>query len=103
LAKPALRGGKQPDVFVLHCFELQDAGHTSRPDPGQHRKRQNPLTDQGQQLYPHEDRKHFTRVTEGSFYNYGTKDLKNKLICLEDLDGMREEAYLAFRELQIVA
>jgi DNA primase len=49
---------------------------------------------------PHEDRKHFTRVTEGSFYNYGTKDLQNKLICLEDLDGMREEAYLAFRELQ---
>jgi DNA primase len=49
---------------------------------------------------PHEDRKHFTRVTEGSFYNYGTKDLKNKLICLEDLDGMKEEAYLAFRELQ---
>jgi DNA primase len=49
---------------------------------------------------PHEDRKHFTRVTEGSFYNYGSKDLKNKLICLEDLDGMREEAYLAFRELQ---
>jgi DNA primase len=50
---------------------------------------------------PHEDRKHFTRVTEGSFYNYGTNDLKNKLICLEDLDGMKEEAYLAFRELPI--
>jgi DNA primase len=49
---------------------------------------------------PHEDRKHFTRVTEGSFYNYGAKDLQHKLICLEDLDGMREEAYLAFRELQ---
>ncbi len=49
---------------------------------------------------PHEDRKHFTRVTEGSFYNYGTNDLQHKLICLEDLDGMREEAYLAFRELQ---
>jgi DNA primase len=49
---------------------------------------------------PHEDRKHFTRVTEGSFYNYGLYDLQNKLICLEDLDGMKEEAYLAFRELQ---
>lgn len=49
---------------------------------------------------PHEDRKHFTRVTEGSFYNYGHYDLQNKLICLEDLDGMKEEAYLAFRELQ---
>jgi DNA primase len=27
---------------------------------------------------PHEDRKHFTRVTEGSFYNYGTKDLQKQ-------------------------
>lgn len=49
---------------------------------------------------PKEDRKHFTRVTEGSFYNYGKYDLQNKLICLEDLDGMKEEAQLAFRELQ---
>lgn len=52
------------------------------------------------EFVPPEDRKHFTRVTEGSFYNYGMYDLKNKLICLEDLDGMKEEAYLAFRELQ---
>jgi DNA primase len=49
---------------------------------------------------PEEDKKHFTRVTEGSLYNYGQYDLSNKLICLEDLDGMKEEAYLAFRELQ---
>lgn len=49
---------------------------------------------------PQDDRKHFTRVTEGSLYNYGMYDLKNKLICLEDLDGMKEEAQLAFRELQ---
>ena len=49
---------------------------------------------------PEEDKKHFTRVTEGSLYNYGMYDLSNKLICLEDLDGMKEEAYLAFRELQ---
>lgn len=49
---------------------------------------------------PAEDKKHFTRVTEGSLYNYGQYDLSNKLICLEDLDGMKEEAYLAFRELQ---
>ena len=49
---------------------------------------------------PEEDKKHFTRVTEGSLYNNGQYDLSNKLICLEDLDGMKEEAYLAFRELQ---
>lgn len=51
-------------------------------------------------LVPEEAVYHFTRVTEGSFYNYGAYDLKNKLICLEDLDGMEEKAQLAFRELQ---
>lgn len=51
-------------------------------------------------LIPQEDVKRFTRVTDSSFYNYGAYDLQNKLICLEDLDGMKEEAQLAFRELQ---
>jgi len=51
-------------------------------------------------LIPREDVKRFTRVTDSSFYNYGAYDLQNKLICLEDLDGMKEEAQLAFRELQ---
>lgn len=51
-------------------------------------------------LIPPEDVKRFTRVTDSSFYNYGAYDLQNKLICLEDLDGMKEEAQLAFRELQ---
>lgn len=49
---------------------------------------------------PVEDKKNFTRVTEGSLYNYGMYDLQNKLICIEDLDGMKEEAQFAFRELQ---
>lgn len=49
---------------------------------------------------PKEGKKSFTRVTEGSLYNYGMYDLSNQLICIEDLDGMKEEAQLAFRELQ---
>lgn len=51
-------------------------------------------------LIPEEEVKRFTRVTDSSFYNYGQYDLQHKLICLEDFDGMREEAQLAFRELQ---
>ena len=47
-----------------------------------------------------DDRKHFTRITESSLYNWGSYELQNKLICLEDLDGLKEEALLAFRELQ---
>jgi DNA primase catalytic core len=49
---------------------------------------------------PPEDAIHLTRVTENSFYNYGLNDLTGKLLCMEDLDGMKEEALLAFRELQ---
>lgn len=49
---------------------------------------------------PKEGKKSFTRVTEGSLYNYGMYDLSHQLICIEDLDGMKEEAQLAFRELQ---
>jgi DNA primase len=49
---------------------------------------------------PPEDTITLTRVTESSFYNYGEYDLRHKLLCMEDLDGMKEEAFLAFRELQ---
>jgi DNA primase len=52
------------------------------------------------ELLPIEDVITLTRVTDSSFYNYGRQDLQNKLIVLEDLDGLKEEALLAFRELQ---
>jgi DNA primase len=51
-------------------------------------------------LMPPENVKFLTRVTESSFYNYGEHELKNNLFCMEDLDGLKEEAFLAFRELQ---
>ena len=49
---------------------------------------------------PPEDTINLTRVTESSFYNYGEYDLSNKLIGMEDFDGLEEKAELAFRELQ---
>ncbi len=48
---------------------------------------------------PPEDTINLTRVTESSFYNYGEHDLSNKLIGMEDFDGLEEKAELAFREL----
>ena len=48
---------------------------------------------------PMEDKKNFTRITEGSLYNWGMYDLCHKLICVEDLDGLKEEALFAWREL----
>jgi DNA primase catalytic core len=49
---------------------------------------------------PPEDTISLTRVTESSFYNYGEYELQNKLIGMEDFDGLEEKAELAFRELQ---
>ena len=51
-------------------------------------------------LMPEEDVIRLTRVTENSFYNYGEYELQHKLICIEDVDGLKEEAEYAFRELQ---
>jgi len=49
---------------------------------------------------PTEDVIKLTRVTENSFYNYGEYQLQNKLLVIEDYDGLKEEAEYAFRELQ---
>jgi energy-coupling factor transporter ATP-binding protein EcfA2 len=51
-------------------------------------------------LMPKEDVIRLTRVTESSFYNYGEYEIQHKLIALEDVDGLKEEAEFAFRELQ---
>lgn len=58
------------------------------------------LSKQITDLMPKEDVIRLTRVTESSFYNYGEYEIQYKLIVLEDVDGLKEEAEYAFRELQ---
>ena len=41
---------------------------------------------------PQEDVLRFTRITEGSLYNWGEYDLYRKVIVIEDLDGLQEKA-----------
>lgn len=50
-------------------------------------------------LMPQEDVLRFTRITESSLYNWGEYELVNKLLIIEDLDGLKEEAMFAMREL----
>jgi DNA primase/energy-coupling factor transporter ATP-binding protein EcfA2 len=52
------------------------------------------------ELIPPEVVKRYTRVTDGSFYNQAEHYFTNKLLCFEDIDGLKEEALLAVRELQ---
>ncbi|CAG5081259.1 helix-turn-helix domain-containing protein [Parvicella tangerina] len=41
-----------------------------------------------------------TRVTSKSFYHYTNNELIDKLIVIQDFDGLDEEAQFAFREMQ---
>ncbi len=49
-------------------------------------------------LMPPEDVLRFTRITESSLYNWGEFDLHRKVIIIEDLDGLKEDALYALRE-----
>lgn len=49
---------------------------------------------------PQEDVMNLTRVTSKSLYHYQGKELINKLIVIQDFDGLDEEAQFAFREMQ---
>jgi len=50
-------------------------------------------------LMPKESVLCFTRVTESSLYNYGSHELKGKILGFEDWDGLEEKAEYAVREL----
>ncbi|MTD67758.1 hypothetical protein [Flavobacterium sp. LC2016-13] len=49
---------------------------------------------------PQEDVMNMTRITSKSLYHYRDKELINKLIIIQDFDGLDEEAQYAFREMQ---
>lgn len=49
-------------------------------------------------LMPGEDVLRFTRITESSLYNWGEFDLFQKVVIIEDLDGLKEDALYALRE-----
>jgi DNA primase len=49
---------------------------------------------------PQEKVTKLTRVSDKVLYNYPEHYFINRLLCLEDIDGLSEEAEFAFRELQ---
>jgi DNA primase len=48
---------------------------------------------------PPESVERFTRLSDKALYNYPENYLRGKLLCLEDVDGLSEEAEFAWREL----
>ena len=52
------------------------------------------------QCMPQEDILDMTRITPKSLYHYGEKELTNKLVVIQDFDGLDEQAQFALREMQ---
>lgn len=50
--------------------------------------------------FPQEDVLSLTRVTSKSFYHYGEGELVNKLLLIQDYDGLDDSAQFALREMQ---
>jgi DNA primase len=49
---------------------------------------------------PQESVTRFTRISDKALYNYPKNYFTNRLLIIEDVDGLSEEAEMAFRELQ---
>ncbi len=57
------------------------------------------LQEKVSELIPEEDKVEITVLSENAFYYFGQKELKNKLLLIEDLDGAENVLY-PLRELQ---
>jgi len=57
------------------------------------------LQEKVSELIPEEDKIEITTLSENAFYYFGQRELKNKLILIEDLDGA-ENSFYPLRELQ---
>lgn len=51
-------------------------------------------------LMPQEDVLNMTRITSKSLYYYQKDELINKLVLIQDIDGLDDQALYAFREMQ---
>lgn len=49
---------------------------------------------------PQESVTRFTRISDKALYNYPKNHFTNRLLIVEDVDGLSEDAEMAFRELQ---
>ncbi|MBL4707065.1 MAG: hypothetical protein JKY48_01305 [Flavobacteriales bacterium] len=63
------------------------------------------LQEKVSELIPEEDKLEITSLSENAFYYFGQRQLQNKLILIEDLDGLsgtgaNQGAFYALRELQ---
>ena len=101
IGKAGIIGEEQSRIFlfvIASSYKMEDTLHALVQ--GSSGSGKTHLITKLSSMMPEEDVIGLTRITDSSLYNYGEYELQNKLIILEDLDGLKEDAFLAFRELQ---
>jgi DNA primase len=101
LGKAGITGEEQSRIFLLLIaisYKMPDPLHALiQGSSGSGKTR---LLKQISDCMPGEKVTRLTRISDKVLYNYPEKYFINRLLCLEDIDGLSEEAEFAFRELQ---
>jgi DNA primase len=101
LGKTGIVGEERNRIFLLLIaisYKMKDPLHALVQ--GSSGSGKTKIVRQVSDCIPPESVTRFTRISDKALYNYPKNYFTNRLIIIEDVDGLSEDAELAFRELQ---
>jgi DNA primase len=101
LGKTGIVGEERNRIFLLLVaisYKMKDTLHSLVQ--GSSGSGKTKIVRQVSDCIPPESVTRFTRISDKALYNYPQKYFTNRLLIIEDVDGLSEEAEMAFRELQ---
>ncbi|OYU84369.1 MAG: hypothetical protein CFE24_07115 [Flavobacterium sp. BFFFF2] len=101
LGKTGIVGEERNRIFLLLIaisYKMKDPLHSLIQ--GSSGSGKTKIVRQVSDCIPQECVTRFTRISDKALYNYPKNYFTNRLLIIEDVDGLSEEAEMAFRELQ---
>jgi DNA primase len=101
LGKTGIVGEERNRIFLLLIaisYKMKDPLHSLIQ--GSSGSGKTKIVRQVSDCVPLESVTRFTRISDKALYNYPKNYFTNRLLIIEDVDGLSEEAEMAFRELQ---
>jgi DNA primase len=101
LGKTGIVGEERNRIFLLLIaisYKMKDPLHSLIQ--GSSGSGKTKIVRQVSDCIPEESVTRFTRISDKALYNYPKNYFTNRLLIIEDVDGLSEDAEMAFRELQ---
>jgi DNA primase len=101
LGKTGIVGEERSRIFLLLIaisYKMKDPLHALVQ--GSSGSGKTKIVRQVSDCIPQESVTRFTRISDKALYNYPKNYFTNRLLIIEDVDGLSEDAEMAFRELQ---